>query len=420
MRIEIISIGDELLIGQTVNSNAAWMGHELTLQGFIITAVTTVGDRSDDIIRAIDIAFGRADILLLTGGVGPTNDDITKHTLCQYFHTALEFNDEVLQNIESVFLKRNIQLNQLTRKQAYVPASATVIQNKVGTAPILWFNKEEKVLVSMPGVPFEMKTAMRDDIIPRLQAQFLVKQYLRRTYLVSDITESALATRLAEFETLLPAGFSLAYLPSFGFIRLRLSVWGEEHKQEMKQLGHKLKQLLGDEFVARSEKTTEALLGEKLRKQNLTVATAESCTGGYIAHRITAVPGASDYFEGSIVSYANRINEELLNVEKSSSEKIGVVSREVVEQMAMNVARKLKTGCSIAVSGIMGPEGGTREKPVGTVWICTLYENELFSREYRVGSSREENIERTANLAILQLLKMLVRKGAGQIEVKPQ
>lgn len=413
MRVEIISIGDELLIGQTVNSNAAWMGRELTLQGFIITAVTTVGDRSDDIIRAIDIAFGRADILLLTGGVGPTNDDITKHTLCRYFHTALKFNDEVLQNIESVFLKRNIQLNQLTRKQAYVPASATVIQNKVGTAPILWFNKEEKVLVSMPGVPFEMKTTMHDDIIPRLQAQFLVKQYLRRTYLVSGITESALATRLAEFETLLPAGFSLAYLPSFGFIRLRLSVWGEEHKQEMKQLGRKLKQLLGDEFVARSEKTAEALLGEKLRKQNLTVATAESCTGGYIAHRITAVPGASDYFEGSIVSYDNRIKEELLDVDKSSIEKFGVVSSEVVEQMAVNVARKLKTGCSIAVSGIMGPEGGTKEKPVGTVWICTLYENELLSREYRVGSSREENIERTANLAILQLLKMLVRKGAG-------
>ena len=420
MRVEIISIGDELLIGQTVNSNAAWMGRELTLQGFIITAVTTVGDRTDDIIQAIDIAFGRADILLLTGGVGPTNDDITKHTLCQYFHTALEFNDEVLQNIESVFLKRNIPLNQLTRKQAYVPVSATVIQNKAGTAPILWFNKEEKVLVSMPGVPFEMKTTMSDDIIPRLQAQFLVNQYLRRTYLVSGITESALATRLAGFETLLPPGFSLAYLPSFGFIRLRLSAWGEERKPEMKQQGRKLKQLLGDEFVARSEKTTEALLGEKLRKQNLTVATAESCTGGYIAHRITAVPGASDYFEGSIVSYDNRIKEELLDVDKKTIERYGVVSCEVVEQMAVNVARKLKTGCSIAVSGIMGPEGGTKEKPVGTVWICTMNENELLSREYRVGSSREENIERTANLAILQLLKMLVRKGAGQIEVKPQ
>lgn len=420
MKVEIISIGDELLIGQTFNSNAAWMGRELTQRGFIITAVTTVGDLAEDIIQALDIAFGRADILLLTGGVGPTNDDITKHTLCQYFHTALEFNDEVLQNIESVFLKRNIQLNQLTRNQAYVPVNAIVIQNRTGTAPILWFEKVNKVLVSMPGVPYEMKTTMLDDIIPRLQAQFQVNHYLSRTYLVSGITESALATRLAGFETLLPAGFSLAYLPSFGSIRLRLSTWGEERKPEMKQLGRNLKQLLGDEFIARSELTAEALLGERLRKQRKTLSTAESCTGGYIAHLITAVPGASDYFEGSIVSYDNRIKEELLDVDKQTIETYGVVSREVVEQMALNVATRLKTTCSIAVSGIMGPEGGTREKPVGTVWICTLNENELISREYRVGSSREENIRRTANLAILQLLRMQPLKGNIQMEEKPQ
>ncbi|MCE5178682.1 MAG: CinA family nicotinamide mononucleotide deamidase-related protein [Porphyromonadaceae bacterium] len=420
MRVEIISIGDELLIGQVVNSNAAWMGRELTQQGFNITAVTSVGDQGDDIIRAIDHAFGRADIILLTGGVGPTTDDITKHTLCRYFHTALEFNDDVLQQIESLFLKRNIQLNQLTRKQAYVPVGATVIQNKVGTAPILWFRKEEKVLISMPGVPFEMRTTMLDDIIPRLQAEFQADRYLQRTYLVSGITESALATRLAGFETLLPAGFTLAYLPSFGFVRLRLSVWGETRKPEMKQQGRKLKLLLGKEFVARSEKRIEALLGEKLRKQQLTVSTAESCTGGYIAHLITAVPGASDYFEGSIVSYDNRIKEELLDVDKQTIERDGAVSREVVEQMARNVACKFNTECSIAVSGIMGPEGGTREKPVGTVWICTKHANELNSVEYHVGSSREENIERTANLAIIQLLKMVTPKGENQMDVKPQ
>lgn len=420
MRVEIISIGDELLIGQVANTNAEWMGRELTQKGFIITAVTTVGDQGDEIIRAIDNAFVRADILLLTGGVGPTNDDITKHTLCRYFHTALEFNDEVLQQIESIFLKRNIQLNQLTRKQAFVPVNATVIQNKVGTAPILWFNQGEKVLISMPGVPFEMKTTMKDDIIPRLQAKFQLDRYLKRTYLVSGITESALATRLATFETLLPAGFTLAYLPSFGFIRLRLSAWGEARKPEMKHQGRRLKLLLGNEFVARSEEKIEVLLGEKLRKLQLTVSTAESCTGGYIAHLITSVPGASDYFEGSIVSYDNRIKEELLNVDKQTIEDSGVVGREVVEQMALNVASKLKTQCSIAVSGIMGPDGGTREKPVGTVWICTKHADELLSVEYHVGSSREENIERTANLAIIQLLKMITRKGENQMDVKPQ
>lgn len=420
MRVEIISIGDELLIGQVANSNAEWMGRELTQLGFIVTTITTVGDQGDEIIRAIDNAFGRADILLLTGGVGPTRDDITKHTLCRYFHTALEFNDEVLQNIESIFLKRNIQLNQLTRKQAYVPVNATVIQNKVGTAPILWFDKDEKVLISMPGVPYEMKTTMCDDIIPRLQTQFQSEPYLKRTYLVSGITESALATRLAGFETLLPAGFTLAYLPSFGFIRLRLSAWGEASKQEMKQQGRKLKLLLGEEYVARSDKTLEALLGEKLRKKQFTVSTAESCTGGYVAHLITSVPGASDYFEGSIVSYDNRIKEELLDVDKQTIESRGVVSSEVVEQMALNVASKLKTECSIAVSGIMGPEGGTREKPVGTVFICTKLADRLVSVEYHVGSSREENITRTANLAILQLLKMVSRKEECQMDVKPQ
>ena len=410
MRIEIITIGDEMLIGQIVNTNAAWMGRELTQHGFEIVAITTVGDQSEEIIRALDSGFGRADILLLTGGVGPTNDDITKHTLCQYFHTALTFSDEVLQQIESIFLKRNIQLNQLTRNQAYVPVNSTVIQNKVGTAPILWFEKGHKILVSMPGVPFEMKTAMTDDIIPRLQQQFLVKDYLRRSYLVTGITESALAMRLADYENKLPAGFSLAYLPSYGYIRLRLSAWGEEHKEEIRLLGRKLRQLLGDQFVAKSEKTPERLLGERLRKKGLTVSTAESCTGGYIAHRITVVAGASDYFEGSIITYDNRIKEELLEVDQKTIETAGVVSQAVVEQMALSVASKLKTDCSIAVSGIMGPEGGTREKPVGTVWIATLCGKEILSREYHVGNSREENIERTTSLALLQLIKMLAHK----------
>lgn len=407
LKVEIISIGDELLIGQVVNSNAVWMGRELTQRGFNIAAVTTVGDCSEDIIKAIDISFERADIVLLTGGVGPTKDDITKQTLCGYFQTTLEFNDKVLENIESIFSKRTIQLNQLTRNQAFVPKNATVIQNKVGTAPILCFNKDNKVLISMPGVPFEMKTTMRDDIIPMLQSYFQPDKYLKSNYLVCGITESALATRLASFEEQLPAGFSLAYLPSFGLIRLRLSAWGESRTPEMKQQEVKLKQLIGNEFVDEIDQTLESLLGERLRNLQLTVSTAESCTGGFIAHRITTVPGASDYFVGSIVSYDNRIKEELLHVDKQSIDREGAVSREVVEQMAEHVAHTLKTNCSIAVSGIMGPRGGTPEKPVGTVWICTRYNNKQQATTYRVGSSREENIERTANLAILQLLRML-------------
>jgi len=410
MRIEIITIGDEILIGQIVDTNAAWMARELTQHGFEIAAITTVGDRQKEILKALDNGFSRADILLLTGGVGPTNDDITKHTLSHYFHTALEFNDEVLQNIESLFLKRNIQLNQLTRNQAYVPACSTVIQNMNGTAPILWFRKEEKVLVSMPGVPYEMKSAMTSDIIPRLLEQFQVHDYVCRFYLVAGITESGLATLLAEYEHQLPSGFSLAYLPSAGYIRLRLSVWGDEHSEEMKQQSLKLKQMLGNLYVAKSEKAPEALLGEKLSKMRYTLSTAESCTGGYIAHKIAVVPGASDYFVGSIVSYHNRIKIEQLNVDDQTIGSCGVVSSEVVKQMALHVAGKMKTDCSIAVSGIMGPDGGTKDKRVGTVWISTFCAGELVVQKYLVGRSRTENIERTANLAMLQMLKMLVSK----------
>lgn len=407
MNVEIITIGNEILIGQIIDTNSAWMAHELTKNGFEITAITSVGDKADDIIQSIDLAFERADVLLLTGGVGPTNDDITKHTLCQYFHTALIFNDEVLQNIELIFAKRNFQLNTLTRNQAYVPANCTVIQNKAGTAPILWFEKDGKVLVSMPGVPYEMKTAMTNDIIPRLQQSFQINEYLRRSFLVSGITESALAIKLTKFENELPNGFSLAYLPSFGMIRLRLSVWGNEYADEMKQQSRKLKRALGDLVAAKSEKPLGVLLGKKLKKNNLTVSTAESCTGGYIAHCITVTPGASRYFEGSIVSYDNRIKEELLGVESKLLEAHGAVSQEVVEQMAEHVSEKLRTDCSIAVSGIMGPEGGTKDKPVGTVWICTKYGQEKVSRKYSVGNSREENISRAANMAMLQLLRML-------------
>ena len=218
MKVEIITIGDELLIGQVIDTNATWIANQLTQHGFEIVAISSVGDCSEYIIKAIDVGFERADILLLTGGIGPTNDDITKHTLCQYFHTALELNDEVLKNIESIFLKRNLQLNKLTHKQAYVPANSNIIQNREGTAPILWFEKDEKLLVSMPGVPFEMKTAMDKDIIPLLEKRFHVNEYVSRSCILTGITESELASKLADFELLLPSGFSLAYLPSLGYI----------------------------------------------------------------------------------------------------------------------------------------------------------------------------------------------------------
>ncbi len=388
MKIEIITVGDEILIGQIIDTNSAWMAAELTREGFEIVAITTVGDQAQNIIRALDTAFSRADVLLMTGGIGPTKDDITKKTLCNYFNTDLIFDESVFQNINRLFAHKNYKLNELTKNQAFVPKDCTVIQNKAGTAPLLWFEQKGKILVSMPGVPFEMKVAITGEIIPRLRKQFLSIDYLKSSFLVSGITESALAILLEDFEAKLPGNFSLAYLPSYGLIRLRLSAWGKENLSEMEFQEGRLRETLHEVLVADGDQPLEALLGEALRSNNLTVSTAESCTGGSIAHRITLVSGASAYYKGSVISYDNTVKTSILGVDSKSIETYGAVSREVVEQMAQNVSEKLKTDCSIAVSGIAGPDGGTLQK-------------------YQFGTSREENINRTTNMAILQMIKML-------------
>ena len=408
VKIEIIPIGDEILIGQIIDTNSAWMATKLTGEGFEIVAISTVGDRADSIMKALDIAFSRADIVLMTGGVGPTKDDITKTTLCNYFNTRLVFDDTVLENINRIFAHKKHVLNELTRNQALVPENCTVIQNRVGTAPVLWFEQNRKILVSMPGVPFEMKTIMTDEVIPRLKKQFQSIDYLKCSFLVAGITESALATRLADFEAQLPGNFSLAYLPSYGLIRLRLSAWGNENSSEMEIQKEKLKNTVKNILVDASDKSIETILGEALRSKTFTLSTAESCTGGNIAHRITLIPGASDYFKGSIVSYANQVKSDILGIDSKAIERYGAVSQEVVGQMAQSASKKLKTDCSVAVSGIAGPTGGTPDKPVGTVWICTKTPTEIVTKKYQFGTSREENINRTVNMALLQMIKMLI------------
>lgn len=407
MKVEIITIGDEILIGQIVDTNSAWMAAELTKSGFEVTHIHSIGDSAQTIIEAIDPAFSRSDVVLMTGGIGPTNDDITKNTLCRYFDTKLTFSNEVLENIEKIFARRNISLNELTRNQALVPENCTIIQNKAGTAPILWFQRQSKVLVSMPGVPFEMKMAMTDDIIPRLRSQFSREDYLRQSALVTGITESALAIRLASFEKELPEGISLAYLPSFGVIKLRLFTRNTANPDLFYKQAEKLKNLIADLLISETEKSLEELLGEKLQALNLTLSTAESCTGGLVAHKITSVPGASDYFKGSIVSYTDEVKNTILNVNKSDLDTFGAVSEEVVLQMARNCAELLKTDCAIAISGIAGPSGGSEDKPVGTVWICTYYQGKSMAKKYNVGNFRRENIERSANMAMLQMWKMV-------------
>lgn len=407
MKIEIITIGDEILIGQITDTNSSWMAAELTRLGFEIAAITSVADQKTDIINALDVAFGRADTLLLTGGIGPTKDDITKNTLCEYFNTHLIYNNSVLENITAIFAHRNVELNELTKNQALVPESATVIQNKVGTAPLLWFNDGSKVLVSMPGVPFEMKHAMTNEIMPRLSSLSNSDSFESNTLLVSYITESALAQLLDEFEESLSPNTTLAYLPSYGMIRLRLSIRNSTNGANLEKLTGQLKALVQPYLLDDTDRPLESLLASLLKEKGLTLSTAESCTGGNIAHLITRHPGASEYYLGSVVSYSNEAKHNILGVSQDTLHRHGAVSQEVVEEMAAGSIRQFRTNCAIAVSGIAGPDGGTPQKPVGTTWICTYYDGKILSEQYSFGHSRIGNIERATNIALRQMIQLL-------------
>lgn len=406
MNTAIITIGDEILIGQIVDTNSAWMSSQLTRSGFSVTEMETVGDDTQQIKDTIDEVFRRVDVILMTGGLGPTKDDITKKTLCEYFGTEMIFDESVLENIQNV-ISSFTTLNELTRNQAYVPKDAVVIQNKVGTAPVTWFDHNGKVLVSMPGVPYEMRFVMENEIIPRLQTRFDPEAYLKRVFMVRGYTESALAIHLTEFEDNLPEGFGLAYLPSPGLVKLRLFVRGEHRLAELEKQEKKLKGLLGEAILTEKDLPVEKLLGEHLFEKGLTIGTAESCTGGNIAHMITSIPGSSNYFKGSVVSYANEAKINILHVTEESLNRFGAVSEAVAIEMACGAQKLLNADCSISTTGIVGPDGGTEEKSVGTVWICTAYKEKYVAKKYQLGKYRESNIVRASNLGMVQLLDMI-------------
>lgn len=409
--IEIITIGDEILIGQIVDTNSVWMAAELNKAGFQVSQITSVQDNANHIKSALDLALKKNDIVLLTGGLGPTKDDITKNTLCEYFNTKLVFDKNVLKNVENIFKNRNIPINELTKNQAYVPEKCTVIQNLVGTAPLMWFEENDKVIVSMPGVPFEMKKAMSDEIIPRLQMKFQLNSIIHKTIQTHGIGESALALKIEDWENSLPEYLHLAYLPNFGMVKLRLSGTGKNPLQlefEMNQQISTLVQILGNSIFAFEDKTLENLVADKLKEKNLTISTAESCTGGNIAHRLTLVPGISDYFKGSVVAYNNNVKKNLLGVSEEELKKFGAVSQQVVEQMAKGVRKQLQTDVSVAVSGIAGPSGGTDEKPIGTVWIAVSTKDETLSKKFQFGKySRENVIERSTMSALMMMLEYI-------------
>ena len=409
MFAEIITIGDELLIGQVTDTNSAWMGRELNKAGIEVIRIVSVRDRAEEITEAVDDAMKRVDIVLVTGGLGPTKDDITKQTLCAYFGTELVFSEEVFENVKRVLAGR-IPMNALNKSQAMVPKDCIVINNRVGSASVSWFEKDGKVLVSMPGVPQEMTTVMSEEVIPRLREKFDTDVIIHRTFTVKNYPESVLAEKLEPWEVSLPECLKLAYLPKPGIIRLRLTGRGK-NKEEVQMLMNmeagKLEKLLGDDIFDEDDTPLEILVGNLLKKKNLTVSTAESCTGGSIAARLTSIPGSSEYFKGAVVAYSNEIKESLLHVSAETLEERGAVSEETVIEMVKGAMETLKTDCAVSTSGIAGPGGGTKEKPVGTVWIAAAYKNEIRTMKQETNRGREMNVERAGNNALLLLLELL-------------
>ncbi|MBW6498011.1 MAG: competence/damage-inducible protein A [Bacteroidales bacterium] len=407
MHAEIITIGEELLIGQIVNTNASWIAERLNEAGVAVKQVTVVADSESEILRALSEAFSRSDLVLTTGGLGPTRDDVTKLALCHFFKTGLVLNQEVLEDVSMLFSQRNLALTELNRQQALVPEAAKVLRNSNGTAPGLWLEKEGKICVAMPGVPYEMKAMVEGYILPELKKQRKDSFIVHRTILTQGIGESFLSEIIAEWENNLPPFIKLAYLPSPGMVRLRLSASGAREEDLMIALSEeeeKLRSLIPQYVWGFDRDTLEGVIGKLLVEKGLTVSTAESCTGGYLAHKITSVAGSSAYFMGSIVAYANELKSRFLWINKKLIEKHGAVSREVVEAMALNGCQTMSSDFCMATSGIAGPGGGTAEKPVGTVWIAVAFRDKVSSRLLHLGDQRDRNIAR-ATLATLAMLR---------------
>ena len=407
----IITIGDELLIGQVIDTNSAWMAQELNKAGIRVARRVAVGDVWDEIWTALDEEQKYADIILITGGLGPTADDITKPLLCKYFGGTLIVDEGARQNVLDIFTKLNRPIIDRNLKQAEVPDVCTVLQNKRGTAPGMLFNKDGKVFVSLPGVPHEMKGLMTDDVIPALVKQFKFPAIIHHTLLTAGVGESFLAEMIKDFEEALPAHIKLAYLPNYGMVRLRLTATGfnaAETEKEINQLFEKLKTLVADYLVTDKDEPMQNVVGNLLLTNGKTMCTAESCTGGYIAHLLTSIIGSSKFYNGSVVSYSYEAKEDLLQVDKTTLETKGAVSEEVVLQMARGALKHLKSDYVIAVSGIMGPDGGTTDKPAGTVWIAVGNKENIQAQKLYFRFDRARNIQLTATNALNLLRKFIL------------
>lgn len=414
MLAEIITIGDEILIGQIVDTNSAWMAQQLNLIGVAVKQITSVSDDENHILNSLAQAEQRADIILITGGLGPTKDDITKKTLAKYFGMGFRRDEAALEMVASIFKKYNRPLIDINIQQADVPDGCEVIVNKNGTAPCMWFEQNNKIFVSMPGVPFEMMYLMDGEILPRIKAKFTLPTIVHKTILTANIGESFLAKEIEAIEDALPDHIKLAYLPKLGQVRLRLSAHGENEialNNEVNVFAQQIMEKISKFVVVDEDIPFEKAILNIMQDRGLTLSTAESCTGGYIAHLITQHPGCSSVYWGGAVAYAYELKESILGVKESTLTQFGAVSEETVTEMAEGAIHYFKTDYAIAVSGIAGPDGGTEDKPVGTVWIAISNKNKTVAKVFTFSNKRIQNIERSAASAMSMLLNLLKEDG---------
>ncbi len=409
---ELLTIGDEILYGQIVDTNSQWMSVELDKVGIRVVRKTTVGDEANEILTAFAEAEKRADIILITGGLGPTSDDLTKPLLAQYFNCELKINEEALAEVTEFFVSRGRELTEINKQQAALPEACIKITNPIGTAPGMWFEKNGKVFMSMPGVPHEMKKMMTERVIPKLLETFKMPVIVHQLIRTAGIGESFLAEKIATWEKELPSHLKLAYLPSLGEVKLRLTSFGENKEQlksQIKEQIEKLKPFAGEYIYALGEDSLEVVIGNLLKEKHLTLAVAESCTGGYLSHLITSVPGSSDYFLGSIIPYAYEIKMRQLGIRPETLEKNGAVSEPTIIEMANLVRAKFNTDIGVATSGIAGPGGATADKPVGTVWIAYSDKHQTVTKRLQLSKDRMINI-RMASAAVLNMIRLNLPK----------
>ncbi len=412
MKAEIITIGDEILIGQIIDTNSAWIATQLNAIGLDVAQISSISDTPAHLTSALNEAKSRADIILITGGIGPTKDDRTKKVLSQYFNSELIIHEDTLKFITHFFTQRGLNVNQLNHDQALVPECCEVLSNEQGTAPGMWFEVDNKIFVSMPGVPYEMKGIMKKHILPRLKNKNGNSVIYHKTVLTQGIPESILAEQLSSWEDALPEHIHLAYLPNPGQIRLRFSAFGNNYdtlKSEVFNEITKLQEIIPEAIFGYDNDTLAGVTGQLLLNKKASMAIAESCTGGYIAHQITSVPGSSEWFKGSVVTYSNQSKISLLQIPAQLIEKHGAVSEQVVLEMAKNVRELFNADYAIATSGIAGPTGESENKPVGTVWIALVSKEKATAQKFNFANNRERNIIRSSQTA-LNLLRLTLLK----------